>query len=71
MRNRQAEKGQRPIPPLPPRSEEHVDIHGHLCAPVARSIDPAPKRHGWKPYWVNINLNDPVQKVVKYKRVEA
>ena len=68
MRDRSSEIGQRPIPPLPPRSEEHIDIRGNLCVPVARSIDPAPKREGWTPYWVNIDLSDPIQKVVKYHR---
>jgi hypothetical protein len=57
-----------------PRSEEHIDISGHLKVPVTHSIDPAPEREGWVPFWVNINLNpdsnDGIEKVVSYKREE-
>ena len=57
-----------PRPPLPPRSEEHISIYGHLKVPVARSTDPAPEREGWEPFFVNVNLDHPIQKVVTYRR---
>lgn len=63
-------KGDAWVPGL--RHVEHITITGSLSVPVARSIDPSPKREGWKPYWVNINLADEqTQKQVLYKRVTA
>jgi hypothetical protein len=53
------------------RHIEHITIRGDLSVPVARSIDRTPKREGWKPRWVNINLNDErTQKQVLYSRTE-
>jgi hypothetical protein len=72
MRNRQAEiaRGERNMS-LIPRSEEHISSFGVLRVPVKRSYDPTPKREGWEPFFVNINLDDPIQKVVSYKRVQV
>lgn len=53
------------------RAAEYVDSRGHLHVPVARSTDPTPARPGWTPYFVNIHLNRPTQKVVTYRRTEA
>jgi hypothetical protein len=61
---------QKPRPALPKRSEEFIDIRGHLNVPCTSSLDPAPTRDGWAPFWVNVNLNDPIRKVVFYKRKE-
>jgi hypothetical protein len=54
------------------RHVEHITITGSLSVPVARSTDPSPKREGWKPRWVNVNLKDErTQKQVLYSRVTA
>jgi hypothetical protein len=68
MRNMQIEKNMNPRPALPGRDEEYININGHLRVPVATSVAPAPERAGWEPFFVNINLADPVQKVVSYRR---
>lgn len=72
MRDMREEIKMVPRPPLPSRREEHIDYKGDLKVPVARSIDPAPTREGWKPRWVNIDLdserNQGVAKVVTYER---
>lgn len=39
-----------------------------LRVPVERSTDPTPAREGWKPFWVNVNLDRTPQKLVYYKR---
>jgi hypothetical protein len=49
---------------------EHVNTHGQLVVPVANSLDPSPKRPGWRPWWVNINLKRDPQKLVYYKPEE-
>ncbi len=51
------------------RAMEFVDSRNHLHVPVVKSYDPAPKREGWKPRFVYINLLHPIQKVVLYERV--
>lgn len=51
------------------RSKEHIDKSGRLRVPLAKSTDKAPFRKGWEPFFVNINLDHPVQKVVSYRRV--
>lgn len=38
-----------------------------LRVPVARSIDKAPHREGWEPFFVNIDLKRDPQKIVSYK----
>jgi hypothetical protein len=57
------------------RSEEYVTTGYRgapvLRVPVERSIDKAPAREGWEPFFVNVNLDHPVQKVVSYKRKES
>lgn len=73
MRDMTIERHLKPRPPLPPRSEEYIDISGHLRVPVARAWYPwdearAPKREGWEPFFVAIDLSDPIQKVVSYRR---
>lgn len=70
MRDMTVERHMTPRPPLPGRDEEYIDIQGHLCVPVANWLDKGPVREGWIPFWVNVNLNDPIQKVVSYKRKE-
>ncbi len=50
------------------RATEFIDSRDHLHVPVANSLDPAPKREGWKPYFVNIVLTRPTQKVILYQR---
>lgn len=70
MRDMTIERHQTPRPALPGRDEEYIDIQGHLKVPVASVRDKAPEREGWKPWWVNINLRDPIQKVVIYRRVK-
>jgi len=47
---------------------EHINVNGDLEVPVARSIDAAPKREGWEPRWVAVNLNATPQKWVTYRR---
>lgn len=69
MRDMRVERHLKPRPPLPSRSEEYIDILGHLNVPLDSSLDEAPHRGGWEPRWVSVNLSDPVQKVVKYRRV--
>ena len=68
MRDMTIERHMDPRPPLPPRSEEYIDILGHLQVPVASWWDSAPKREGWIPYWVNINLSREPVKIYSYKR---
>jgi hypothetical protein len=50
---------------------EHIDVCGKLKVPVASSLDRAPMREGWEPYWVTINLKERPQKWVTYRRVTA
>jgi len=50
------------------RADEYVTSYGVLRVPVKSSIEKAPERKGWVPFFVNINLSDPIQKVVSYKR---
>jgi len=73
MRDMTIERHQTPRPPLPKRSEEHIDITGRLRVPVASWWDDPPKREGWEPYFVNVNLdpetNDGMAKVYSYRRV--
>ena len=52
------------------RATERVDQSGRLHVPVAKSMDRTPKREGWEPFFVNIQLNRPTQKVVIYGRTE-
>lgn len=53
------------------RFTEHIDRHGRLVVPVERWLEPTPAREGWTPWWVNVNLAHPIQKVVTYKPVSA
>lgn len=72
MRDMTVERHMEPRPSLPGRDEEYIDIQGHLRVPLRSSVwDRAPEREGWKPFWVNISLKDPIQKVVIYRRIES
>lgn len=53
------------------RTAEHIDERGRLSVPVERAMDVTPRREGWEPYWVNVNLGASPQKVVKYRRAEV
>jgi hypothetical protein len=57
--------------PTARRDEEHIDSRGHLRVPLERAISLSPTRAGWKPFWVNVNLDDPIQKVVVYRKVSS
>jgi hypothetical protein len=52
------------------QSVEHIDIRGQLKVPVASAMDNAPKRPGWEPFWVTVNLDRDPQKMVTYRRIE-
>jgi hypothetical protein len=71
MRDMTIERHMSPRPALPPRSEEYIDISGHLRVPCASSMERAPAREGWEAFFVNVNLADPIQKVCIYKRATA
>jgi len=74
MRDMTVERHMKPRPPLPSRSEEYIDIRGHLRVPVPSWFDRAPQREGWSPFWVNIDLrpdhNEGAVKVYSYRRIE-
>lgn len=74
MRDMTIERHEKPRRPTPLRSEEYIDIGGHLRVPVASSWNQAPEREGWEPFFVNINLNKDdnhgIEKVVIYRRKE-
>lgn len=73
MRDLTIERYEKPRPPLPPRSEEHIAITGHLKVPVENWLDRAPEREGWEAFFVNVDLNpernDGAVKVYSYRRV--
>ena len=75
MRDMTIERHMNPRPALPPRSEEYIDISGHLRVPVASWWDHHPEREGWECFFVNIDLNDDrnqgAVKVYSYKRKDA
>lgn len=71
MRDMTIERHMSPRPALPPRSEEYIDISGHLRVPCASSMERAPAREGWEPFFVSVNLADPTPKVISYRRVTA
>lgn len=48
---------------------EHIAINGHLHVPVMRWIDPAPRREGWEPFFVTVNLSRTPPKQYIYRRV--
>lgn len=50
---------------------EHIDVFGHLRVPVDSSLDRAPKREGWEPYFVSINIKARPQKWFTYRRIAA
>jgi hypothetical protein len=50
---------------------EHLDVIGNLCVPVDSSIEVAPKREGWEPFWVNVNLSRKPQKWILYRKLPA
>jgi hypothetical protein len=70
LRDMREEVKQDPRPDLPGRDEEYIDLNGHLRVPVAKDSDRAPDREGWEAWWVNVNLDDPIQKVVTYRPVQ-
>lgn len=47
---------------------EHIDVIGQLQVPCHSSRDRAPRREGWEPCFVSINLNARPQKWVIYRR---
>jgi hypothetical protein len=49
------------------RSKEEIDYRGMLHVPHRSNWDKAKNRPGWEPYWVSVNLDDPIQKVVVYR----
>ena len=50
---------------------EHIDVYGQLKVPLDSSWDSAPRREGWEPKFVAINLNAKPQKWVTYRRPAA
>jgi hypothetical protein len=50
-------------------TKEHLDSENRLVVPVRYRFDSTPKRDGWKPFWVNVNLNRIPVRYVTYKRV--
>lgn len=53
------------------RADEFVDSLDRLHVPVANRMDKAPEREGWTAHWVNVDLKNPIQKVVVYRRKEV
>lgn len=46
---------------------EHIDNNGNLKVPVNNRFTQAPNRDGWKPFWVNVNMDrDPI-KIFTYR----
>jgi hypothetical protein len=70
-------------PSIPPYAErqkawvegrDHIDVSGNLKVAVDSSYDPAPKREGWVPRFVSVNLDgwpSGHQKWVTYRRSVA
>jgi hypothetical protein len=56
--------------PLKWRIEDDSKGQPVLLVPVEKSYDITPEVEGWKPYWVNVDLNsdDGYEKIVKYKQ---
>ena len=50
---------------------EFIGVYGHLEVPVESSWESTPKREGWEPCWVAVNLSNRPQKWISYKRTEA
>jgi hypothetical protein len=49
---------------------EQVDSFGRLIVPIKRLLGAVPEREGWRPTFVNVNLNrDPV-KLAYYEKEE-
>lgn len=68
MRDLTVERHLNPRPEPPGRGVEHIANSGHLKVPVMRWLDSPPAREGWEPFFVNVNLADPVVKVYTYRR---
>lgn len=51
--------------------KEHLDRHGRLVVPVRHWDDVSPVRPGWKPWWVNVNLDRIPVRFVTYKREDT
>lgn len=50
---------------------EHIDVFGQLVVPCNSSFDPAPRRDGWVPRFVSVNLGARPQKWITYRRPGA
>lgn len=53
------------------RNREYIDTSDHLHVPLPSWWDDSPARDGWTPFFVNINMDHPIQKVVIYERAAA
>ena len=50
---------------------EHIDVCGQLKVPCISSWEREPKREGWEPFFVAVNLNAMPQKWITYRRPKA
>lgn len=55
------------IGPIQERYSERIDHRGQLQVPVFDWWERPPEREGWKPYFVNVNLNRVPVKVYTYR----
>ena len=50
---------------------EHIDADGRLNVPIAKYLDPTPRRPGWHPWWSNVNLDRTPVRWIIYRRTPA